>query len=137
MKWLPIFILLGMIASCKQEEISALPGKWKMVGIASAEGKVFFVKPSNEKGDVILEFPAVFPTSFTGKAVCNEFWGEFETLGGRNLKVEKYGGTQVYCPSWGTAFEDRISSVNSYKISNDRILYLNLEEERMVFFKIK
>jgi heat shock protein HslJ len=135
MKLIPTFILCLLMLSCEPEEASQLPGKWKLVGIASAEGGVFFKKPSDEKREVILNLPNPFPTEFTGKAACNEFWGQLNSLGGRNIKVERYGATQIYCPSWGPAFEDRVHKVTRYEVKSG-ILYLYLEDERMIFLKV-
>ena len=46
-KMLVAFVSILLLLSCKKEEedLRILPGKWRMVGVASSEGKIFATKP--------------------------------------------------------------------------------------------
>ncbi len=132
-----IFLASFLFTACTLDNADILPGDWKLIRIETLAGDLIQVKqPSDVKGDVILKLPNPFPTTFTGKAVCNEIFGEIEVIGNQEIKVTRFGGTLIYCPTWGHAFEDRMRNVTSYEISGKKYLYLLLEEERMVFKKV-
>lgn len=125
------------LTTCTLEDNDILPGAWKLIRVETLTGDLIQIKQSSDvKGDVILELPKPFPTSFTGEAVCNKIHGEIELIGNKEIKVVKFGGTRKYCPAWGSSFENRIRNVISYDISGRKYLYLFLEEERMVFKKV-
>jgi heat shock protein HslJ len=137
-QFLLAFLIFTILIACNTEDSDILPGKWKLIRIETQKGKLIQTPTSSDvKGDVILELPEAFPTEFTGVAVCNRFQGAFSTLGGQDLKTEKYWTTYAYCPAWGHAFEERVRKVERYEIRTKEYLYLILDEERMVFKKVK
>lgn len=132
------FFVSSLFIACSSDEADILPGSWKMIRIETLNGELIQAKKSSDvKGDVILELQEAFPTAFTGRAVCNSFQGNFEISEKKELMIEKFSTTYVSCPSWGHAFENRIRKVISYDISKQKYLYLILEDERMVFQKIR
>jgi|GEM_PF-3333104 hypothetical protein len=139
-----LFLSIFLLLSCKnqEEDISILPGKWWMVGVASSEGKIFAVKPSTEQEEVIIELPdaalVTIKTPFAGTTPSNKFEGVIGRYNNRELKVEDFVITYAGERFWGEQFGKRVRRIIGYQIKSDELYFkLEFDREQLVFKKLK
>lgn len=136
------FAILFLLTHCreKEEDINILPGKWRMVGVASSTGKIFAMKPSTEEEDVIIELPdaalVTIETPFTGTTPNNKFEGVISKYNHQELKIENFMITYADERFWGEQFSSRVRRIIGYQLKSDELHFkLEFGRERLVFKK--
>ena len=112
--------------------IMTLNGTWKVVSFEDVVANtVEYKTPENSwNKDIIVTFnDNVSPNLLSGKVTTNTVEGEFEYIGHRQFKLNRYGTTFVAQPVWADKFGTAVLDPNvAYKINSKklRLYYDNL-----------
>jgi hypothetical protein len=139
-------ILIGLILiaqlSCSDENsdihsftddlsITTLNGRWRVISFEDFTTNTveYQTQENSWDKDIIVTFnDALLPKLLSGEVTTNSVHGEFDYVGPRQFKLNKYETTFVAQPSWadkfGTAVNDNTAT---FKINSDklRIYYSN------------
>ena len=129
------FALFGQL-SCSNEDldiksfnddssITTLNGTWKVVSFEDLTTNTTECKTQdNSLGkDIIVTFNDILnPKLFSGKVITNSVEGEFDYVGTRQFKLNRYGSTFVGQPLWADKFGAAMTDGDvPFKINRDRL----------------
>lgn len=105
--------------------ITTLNGTWKVISFEDfSSNKVEFKTQENSWGyDIIVAFNDTSdPKLFSGRVTTNTVEGEFEYVGPRQFKLNRYGTTFAGQPEWADEFGTAVLDENvTFEINSDRL----------------
>ena len=131
------FVLFGQL-SCSSDDVDidsfkddssimTLNGTWKVVSFEdfATNTTEFKTQENSWDKDIVVTFnDNLNPKLFSGKVTTNSVEGEFEYVGQRQFKLNRYGTTFVGQPVWADKFGTAVLDSNvTFKINSERLRF--------------
>jgi hypothetical protein len=128
-------LLIGQI-SCSNKDfdinsfmddsfITSLNGTWRVISFENFSANTVEYKNQENSWDldIIVTFnDNIYPNLFYGKVTTNSVGGEFEYVGQRQFRLNRYWTTYVGQPVWADKFRIALLDSNvSFRVNRDRL----------------
>ncbi len=131
--YLLIVLLLILSAACSQEGKALvdcpfppdadLAGTWKVVAFEDSAANTRVVQDSaNSWGglEIVLTFRE---NRITGQNTTNQVLGTFSVPGPGQVRIEKFGGTEINEPMWGRMFGEAVYQFSTYRVKDRNLTF--------------
>jgi hypothetical protein len=121
------------------ETISPIAGEWKVKSQNMSGELTDIISPPENAHypDISIQIPDTIKGHVTGNTFRNQIGAGFEIKDSRQIHFENYGGTRLLEDDWGRAFENNLRNTVKFVISNNELIFLDLQDKPIIVFTHK
>lgn len=140
MKTFVFIVFIGLFAfTCENEKSSdrqSISGSWKVFKQNISGELESIIAPLNNAlyTDISIVTPDTTKGSISGNTFFNYIWAQFEIKDEEQISFENYGGSRIMEDDWGWSFRENLLSTIKFKMSNDKLFFINSQNEPVIIF---